>query len=136
MATTRIIPMHINKGKTTAECLAERTAYAINSDKTEGGEYVSSFACDPRTADMEFLLSKRQYRQRTGKSQSNDIIAYQVRQSFRPGEVTPEQAKITLSPRSVVVYNIVQECNAKNFLFGNTEEFKVLRGINIISKML
>ncbi len=92
MATTRIIPMHINKGKTIAECLAERTEYAINPDKTEAGEYVSSYACDPKTADMEFLFSKRQYRQRTGRSQSNDIIAYQVRQSFSPGEVTPEQA--------------------------------------------
>lgn len=25
MATTRIIPMHVNKGKTIAQCLTERT---------------------------------------------------------------------------------------------------------------
>lgn len=50
MATTRIIPMHINKGKTIAQCLSDRTEYAINPDKTEAGEFVSSFACDPKTA--------------------------------------------------------------------------------------
>ncbi len=92
MATTRIIPMHINKGKTIAQCMSDRTEYAINPDKTEDGEFVSSFACDPKTADMEFLFSKRQYRQFTGRTQQNDVIAYQVRQSFKPGEVTPEQA--------------------------------------------
>lgn len=92
MATTRIIPMHINKGKTIAQCLSDRTKYAINPDKTEAGELVSSFACDPKTADMEFLLSKRQYWQITGRTQQSDVIAYQVRQSFKPGEVTPEQA--------------------------------------------
>ena len=92
MATTRIIPMHINRGKTIAQCLSDRTAYAINPDKTEAGELVSSYACDPKTADMEFLLSKRQYRQLTGRTQQSDVIAYQVRQSFKPGEVTPEQA--------------------------------------------
>ena len=92
MATTRIIPMHINKGKTIAQCLSGRTEYAMNPNKTEAGEFVSSFACDPKTADMVFLLSKRQYRQLTGRTQQSDVFAYQVRQSFKPGEVTPEQA--------------------------------------------
>lgn len=92
MATTRIIPMHINRGRTIAQCLSDRTEYAINPDKTEAGEFVSSFACDPKTADMEFLLSKRQYRQLTGRTQQSDVIAYQVRQSFKPGEITPDQA--------------------------------------------
>ena len=89
MATTRIIPMHINKGKTIAQCLSDRTEYAINPDKTEAGEFVSSFACDPKTADMEFLLSKRQYRQITGRTQQSDVIAFQVRQSFKYNK--PEQ---------------------------------------------
>ena len=92
MATTRIIPMHINRGKTIAKCLSDRTDYAMNPDKTDGGEYITAYACDPKTADMEFLLSKRQYRQFTGRTQQNDVIAYQIRQSFKPGEVTPELA--------------------------------------------
>ena len=40
----------------------------------------------------EFLLTKRLYEQTTGRSQKSDVIAYQVRQSFKPGEVTPEEA--------------------------------------------
>ena len=92
MATTRIIPMHKNKGKSIAQCLHDRTAYAMNPAKTKGGELVSSFACDPHTVEAEFLLSKREYKAFTGREQERDVIAYQVRQSFKPGEVTPEEA--------------------------------------------
>ena len=92
MATTRIIPMHLNKGKTLAQCLADRTEYGMNPDKTEGGTLISAFACEPETAVSEFALSKREYRELTGRMQENDVIAYQVRQSFKPGEVTPEEA--------------------------------------------
>ncbi len=89
MATTRIIPLHINKGKTIAQCLTERIGYILNPDKTKEGEDVSSFACDLMTADMEFLLSRRQYQQRTERVQQSEVIAYQ---SFVPGEVMAEQA--------------------------------------------
>jgi len=84
--------MHVNKGKSIAQCLTDRTDYAMNPDKTENGELISSYACDPHTADAEFLFSKRQYRLLTGREQRSDVIAYQVRQSFKPGEVTPEEA--------------------------------------------
>ena len=84
--------MHINKGRTVAQCLTDRTSYAKNPEKTQGGELISSFACDPATVDAEFLFAKRQYRAVTGRDQKNDVIAYQVRQSFKPGEVTPEEA--------------------------------------------
>ena len=63
-----------------------------NPDKTEQGELVSSYQCSPLTVDEEFLLTKRLYEQTTGRSQKSDVIAYQVRQSFKPGEVTPEEA--------------------------------------------
>jgi hypothetical protein len=92
MATTRIIPMHLNKDKTLAQCLADRTDYGINPDKTEDGELISTFACDPDTVVSEFALSKREYRELTGCVQESDIIAYQIRQSFKPGEVSPEEA--------------------------------------------
>lgn len=84
--------MHINKGKTIAQCISDRTDYAINPDKTNGGELISAYACDYRSLDAEFLFSKRQYRHITGKEEKNDVIAYQVRQSFKPGEVSPEEA--------------------------------------------
>ena len=92
MAATRIIPMHQNKGKTVAQCLSARTGYAKNPDKTNAGELVSSFGCDPKTVDAEFMLAKREYRTITGRTQARDVIAYQVRQSFKPGEITPEEA--------------------------------------------
>lgn len=47
MATTRIIPMHINKGKTIAQCMKARIDYVKNPDKTEDGEFISSYACAP-----------------------------------------------------------------------------------------
>ena len=38
------------------------------------------------------MLTKRQYDLVNGRRQKSDVIAYQVRQSFKPGEVTPEEA--------------------------------------------
>jgi hypothetical protein len=92
MATTRIIPMHHNKGKTIAQCLSDRTDYAMNPDKTEGGELISTYECDPEFASSQFLLAKKQYFDNTGRVQHSDVIAYQLRQSFKPGEVTPAEA--------------------------------------------
>ena len=92
MAATRLIALHKNKGKSVAACLKSRTDYAQNPEKTEQGELVSSYECSPLTADEEFMLSKRQYELATGRRQKNDVIAYQIRQSFRPGEITAEEA--------------------------------------------
>lgn len=92
MAATRLIALHQNKGKSIAACLKSRTDYAQNPDKTDGGQWVSSYECSPFTVDEEFLLSKRQYELSTGRSQKNNVIAYQIRQSFKPGEITPEEA--------------------------------------------
>ena len=61
MAATRLIALHVNKGRTVAQCLGDRTDYAKNPDKTEKGELVTSYKCDPYTVDEEFMLSKRQY---------------------------------------------------------------------------
>ena len=87
-----MIPMRKNKGKSIGACLHNHTSYIQNPDKTEQGELVSSYQCSPLTVDEEFLLTKRLYEQTTGRSQKSDVIAYQVRQSFKPGEVTPEEA--------------------------------------------
>ena len=92
IATTRIISMHLNKGKTLAQCLHNRTAYAMNPEKTNEQELISSYECDPRSVESEFLLAKREYQILTGRAQKNDVIAYQIRQSFKPGEITPEEA--------------------------------------------
>ena len=46
------------------------------------------------TADAEFLLSKAKYKATTGREQRRDadVLCYQIRQSFKPGEITPEEA--------------------------------------------
>ena len=92
MAATRLIPMHVNKGKTLAQSLGDRTDYAKNPEKTDKGELVTGYQCDPMTVDEEFMLSKRQYEQITGRRQRHEVVAYQIRQSFKPGEITPEEA--------------------------------------------
>ena len=50
--------------------------------------------CDPQTADAEFLLSKAKYKAITGREQKKDadVLCYQIRQSFRHGEVDAETA--------------------------------------------
>lgn len=84
--------MHKNKGKSLADCISDRIDYALNPDKTNDGKYVSSYECDPKTVKGEFLLSKKIYSNITGREQNNDVILYQIRQSFKPGEITPELA--------------------------------------------
>jgi len=91
MATTWIKPIH--RGASIAATLKNRTQYTKDHDKTEGGEYISAYECDVRTVDAEFLFSKTMYAQVTGRDQGKrDVVAYHIRQSFKPGEVTPKQA--------------------------------------------
>lgn len=49
--------------------------------------------CNSRDPEVwQFMLSKRQYELVTGRRQKSDVIAYQIRQSFKPGEITAEEA--------------------------------------------
>ena len=84
LATTWIRPIHANRGKSIAQTLADRTNYvrdktkttldyATNPDKTDGGEYVTAYACTPEMSDLEFLLSKKEHLAITGRTQYNDI---------------------------------------------------------------
>lgn len=93
MATTRLMPLHAGKGRTVSQALGRTTDYVKNPEKTNGGELVTAYQCNPAIADQEFLFSKRQYAVITGRGQKErDVIAYHLRQSFKPGEVTPELA--------------------------------------------
>ena len=93
MATTRIMPLHVGKGRTESRAISDIIDYVANPQKTDNGRLIAGFACDSRTVDAEFLLAKRQYIVATGRVRgTDDVIAYHVRQSFRPGEITPEEA--------------------------------------------
>ena len=93
MATTRIMPLHVGKGRTESRAISDIIDYVANPKKTDNGRLITGYACDSRIADAEFLLAKRQYIATTGRVRgTDDVIAYHVRQSFRPGEITPEEA--------------------------------------------
>lgn len=93
MAATRLIAMHLQKNRSIQQCIKDRTDYAEDVEKTEHGEFISFYECDPKTVDGEFATSKNEYEINTGRStKQKDVIAYQIRQSFKPGEVDPEEA--------------------------------------------
>ena len=92
MAATRLISMHLNKGKSIQQCLKDRTDYAQNPEKTDDGILVSSYECDPKLVEEQFALAKSEYLHNTGRHYHGDVIAYQIRQAFKPGEITPEEA--------------------------------------------
>ena len=60
MATTRIMPLHVGKGRTESRAISDIIDYVANPQKTDNGRLIAGFACDSRTADAEFLLAKRQ----------------------------------------------------------------------------
>ena len=139
MAATRLIALHVNKGKTVAQCLADRTDYSQNAEKTNDGEFISSYECDPKTADEEFLLSKRQYQHTTGRQQKNNIIAYQIRQSFKPGEVTPEEAnqvgyetamRWTKGKHAFIVATHIDKAHIHNHIIYNSTSLDASRKFN------
>ena len=93
MATTRLIPLHVGKGRTFKTAIKDIIGYVKNPEKTEGGELVTGYQCNPQIADAEFLFFKTLYQQTTGRERGrDDVIAYHLRQSFVPGEITPEEA--------------------------------------------
>ena len=94
MAISKIKPRHASEGRSIAAVLKDRIDYDKNPDKTKGGLLVSSYQCDPDTAWQEFALSKQIYETETGRKRApeNDVISYLIVQSFKPGEITPEDA--------------------------------------------
>ena len=61
MATTRLMPLHTGKGRDVGTAIRDIIDYAENPEKTDYGRLITDYECDSRTADTEFLLSKRQY---------------------------------------------------------------------------
>ncbi len=93
MATTRLMPLHTGKGRTVGQAISAIIDYTENPQKTDGGRLITSWQCDSRIADAEFLFNKNQYIQKTSRVRGeDDVIAYHLRQSFVPGEITPEDA--------------------------------------------
>ena len=93
MSTTRLMPLHIGKGRSFSTAISGIIDYVENPEKTDKGQLVTSYQCNARIADKEFLFAKQCYIQKTGRVRgADDVIAYHLRQSFVPGEITPEEA--------------------------------------------
>ena len=94
MAISNILPRKTMRNRTRLQSMTERHNYDQKAEKTKDGELVSSFMCSPETAAKEFEESKLLYHQLTGRKQppKRDVIMYRVIQSFKPGEVSPEEA--------------------------------------------
>ena len=93
MATTWIKPLKVSKTMAKSSAVAAIIDYVENPQKTDNGRLINSYACGSRTADDEFMLSKKEYEFITGRSQGrHDVVAYHVRQAFKPGEVSAEEA--------------------------------------------
>jgi len=95
MATTRLIPMHASTKHPPPQTIRDRIAYAVNPAKTDHGQWVIGYGCDPATATAEMLLTKREYELQNGleRAKPSNVLLYQVRQAFAPGEITPEEAQ-------------------------------------------
>lgn len=78
--------MAITKTHPIKSTLRKALDYILNSEKTDETLLVSSFACSPETADIEFEWTREQSNER------GTHLARHLIQSFKPGEATPEQA--------------------------------------------
>lgn len=78
MAITKIHPIKAT--------LKEALRYVLEEGKTNRGLLVSSHACSPETADIEFGLTLSQCLEK------GTNLAFHLMQSFKPGETSPETA--------------------------------------------
>ena len=88
-ATTYIKPYKKAAAKSAVQTMQERFEYALNPEKLGA---VSSYLCYHTTAHSEFLLVHSQYKAETGRETDRGALFFQIRQAFKPGEITPEEA--------------------------------------------
>lgn len=70
------------------EDLSRLLDYTQNRDKTEHQLYVTGFNCDPANACDTMNATRKRW----GKDGEGHVLAYHLIQSFKPGEITPQQA--------------------------------------------
>lgn len=130
MATTRLMPLHTGKGRTVGQAISDIIDYTKNPQKTDSGRLITSWQCDSRIADAEFLFTKNQYIQKTGRVRGeDDVIAYHLRQSFVPGEITPEEAnrlgcelakRFTKGNHAYIVCTHIDKAHIQNHIIWNS----------------
>ena len=84
MATSNLIPLHVPRNGTAKTTIYSIIRYVKNPEKTEGGNLVTAYGCNPGLAEAEFLYMKQECKKITGRQRvKDDMIAYHLRQSFR-----------------------------------------------------
>lgn len=100
-------------------------AYILNPDKTEDLMHVSSFACTERTAAYEFEVT------RNLKKSDCKNLAYHFIQSFKPNEVTAEQAhKIGIQTADEFLKGKYEYVIATHIDRGHTHNHIIINGVN------
>lgn len=88
MAATWIKPIHVTAALGVTQSLKRCLDYVTNPEKTNDGELVTSYNCDGEIAADEFMLTRADYMFFTQRRPGADeILAYHVRQAFKPGEI-------------------------------------------------
>jgi len=57
IATTRLMPLHVGKGRNISTAIADIIDYVENPQKTDFGKFIYGYECDTRLADAEFVLA-------------------------------------------------------------------------------
>ena len=124
------MPLHTGKGRSAGTAISDILDYVENPGKTDGGRLITSYQCDSRIADAEFLFAKRQYIAKTGRHRgADDVLAYQIRQSFVPGEITPEEAnrlgydlamRFTKGKHAFIVCTHIDKAHIHNHIIWNS----------------
>lgn len=96
MAVVKLLPRKAAPSQGRKQSMEDRLDYDENPEKTREGKLISSYMCSPETAAAEFEAAKAIYEAATGRSQpkDRDVTMYRLMQSFKPGEITPEEANI------------------------------------------
>lgn len=94
MAISKIRPLHGRNGESILRTLHKRLNYGMNPKKTDQGRLISGYQCDPPNAYKEFYATKQLYDNLIGRRQEHrkNVIAYLLVQSYKVGEITPEDA--------------------------------------------
>ena len=80
MAYIKIFPIKVTVNKA--------VNYITNPDKTDEKLLVSSFACSPETADIEFALTREEGKKNV--MDKGDNLAFHLIQSFSREKLTPK----------------------------------------------
>ena len=102
------------------QAMGDVMKYATNGDKTEQQFFVTGVNCEPATARDEMMIAKEQW------NDQSEIVCYHGFQSFKAGEVTPEQAHevgVKLAERMwggrfqvIVATHLNTECRHNHFV--------------------